>query len=247
MKIFQNKWFALIKDFSLQLLPNSFGTSIDFNRNYTALKNRDITSFYAGSVDFSNPALINKNFLINRSYNLRWDLNKAIKFDFTANNEGRILEPQSDRLREVIDGVNKKEILDSTRSTFFNGRKNQESGKIEGRFGENTAYRQQMNVNVNVPLNKIPILDFSTVTYRYGGTYTWQRRPFAANDSIGNTIQNTNTHNITGNFNMVTLYNKIPYFKKLNSNQGKGPAGAPKPPKGMAVGSSSVTAGKRHN
>ncbi|MBA2613886.1 MAG: cell surface protein SprA [Bacteroidetes bacterium] len=244
MKIFQNKWFALIKDFNLQLLPNSFGTSIDFNRSYAALKNRDITSFYAGAVDFSNPALINKNFLINRSYNLRWDLSKAIKFDFTANNEGRILEPTSERLREVIDGVNKKEVLDSTRATFFNGRKSA-SGKTEGRFGENTAYRQQMNMNVNVPLNKIPILDFSTVTYRYGGTYTWQRRPFAANDSIGNTIQNTNTHNITGNFNMVTLYNKIPYFKKLNSNNGKGPLNAPKPGKGAAAASSAtVTAAK---
>ena len=49
MKVFQNKWFALIKDFNLQLLPNSFGTSVDFNRSYAALKNRDITSFYAGS------------------------------------------------------------------------------------------------------------------------------------------------------------------------------------------------------
>jgi len=239
MKVFQNKWFALIKDFNLQLLPNSFGTSVDLNRSYNALKNRDITSFYAGSTSFENPSLINKNFLINRSYNLRWDLSKAIKFDFNASNEGRVLEPVSDSLREIFDDVTRDGIRDSIRTTFFNGRYNDKNKKTEGRFGENVTYRQQMNLNVNVPLNKIPILDFTTVTYRFGGTYTWLRRPFAANDSIGNTIQNTGSHNITGNFNLVQLYNKVPYFKKLNSNQNKNPNTA-KPGKG-AAGTSTVT------
>ncbi|MEI8137259.1 MAG: cell surface protein SprA, partial [Bacteroidota bacterium] len=70
----------------------------------------------------------------------------------------------------------------------------------------------------------------SSVTYRYGGTYTWLRRPFAAADSIGNTIQNTNSHNITGNFNFIQLYNKIPYFKRLNTNQNKLPVNGTKPP-----------------
>jgi cell surface protein SprA len=230
--IFQNKWFALIKDFNLQLLPNSFGTSVDINRTYAALKNRDITSFYAGATDFSNPTLVNKNFLINRAYNLRWDLSKGIKFDFTANNEGRILEPYGEVFKQST------QMRDSTVHTFFHGAKDINGKDSVNRFGENTTYRQQMNLNVNVPLNKIPALDFSTVTYRYGGTYTWQRRPFAANNGIGNTIQNTNSHNITGNFNLVQLYNKIPYLKRLNSNQSKNPTGI-KPGKG-AITSSSV-------
>ena len=246
MKIFQNKWFALIKDFNLQLLPNSFGTSIDFNRSYAALKNRDITSFYAGSTSFENPSLINKNFLVNRAYNLRWDLSKAIKFDFSANNEGRVLEPVSDSLREIIDDVNRAGIRDSIRTTFFKGRKNPASNKYEGRYGENTTYRQQMNLNFNAPINKIPILDFTTLTYRFGGTYTWLRRPFAATDSIGNTIQNTNSHNVTGNFNMVQLYNKIPYFKKLNTNQNKNP-NSTKPTKGAAASTATDSTKKKES
>lgn len=224
MKIFQNKWFALIKDFNLQLLPNSFGTSIDFNRTYAALRNRDITSFYAGSTLFDNPTLINKNFLINRAYNLRWDLSKSIKFDYSANNEGRILEQYGEVFKE--DKARKDDIV----HTFFNGKVDTaahvqpgQPQKYIGKFGENTTYRQQMNLNINLPLNKIPLLDFTTVTYRLGGTYTWLRRPFAAADSIGNTIQNTNSHNVTGNFNLVQLYNKIPYFKRLNTNQPKKP------------------------
>ncbi|MCW3076495.1 MAG: cell surface protein SprA [Bacteroidetes bacterium] len=212
MKMFENKWFTLIKDFNLQLVPNSFGSSIDVTRTFSALKNRDITSFYTTASDFANPVLYNKNFVIGRSYNLRWDLSKSVKFDYSANNDGRIIEP----LGEV--GPKQKVNRDSILSTFLNGKKAHGQNDY-GKYGENTVYRQAMNLNVTVPIQKIPILDFATLTYRFGGTYTWNRRPFAASDSIGNTIQNTNTHNYTANFSMNTLYNKIPYFKRLNTNQ----------------------------
>lgn len=210
-KIFQNKWFALVKDFSLQLVPSSFGTSMDVNRSYAALRNRDITGFYAGADQFANPTLINKNFTMNRSYNFVWAFNKALKFDYTAVNEGRLLEPRGEDYR------NQKDSRDSVLNTFFNGRQSSPGGPVLGRFGENTTYRQQMNLNADLPLSKIPILDFVKSTYRYSGSYTWTRRPFAASDSVGNTIQNTHTHNFTGNFNFMQLYNKIPYLKRVNN------------------------------
>lgn len=206
VKLFQNKWFALIKDFNLQLVPNSFGTSIDLNRQFAALKNRDITSYYAGSDIFENPVLVNKNFTITRNYNFMWTLNKALKFDYTASNDGRVFEPAGETMpREQV------------RRDFFNGVKGQDGRDSIGRFGENIMYRQQMNLNLEAPIHKIPIFDFVKANYRYGGTYTWTRRPFAADDAIGNTIQNTRTHNVTGQFNMVQLYNKIPYFRKVNN------------------------------
>ncbi len=219
MKVFQNKWFALIKDFNLQLMPNSFGAGVDITRNFSLLKNRDITSFYAGSTQFENPRLYNKNFLINRNYNMMWNLSKSIKFDFSANNEGRIWEPYGD--------VSQNQPLkrDSILNTFFNGKDTKVGNTTinEGKFGANTSYRQQMNLNINLPLNKIPLLDFITVSYRFGGSYTWTRMPFGVPDTlnIGNTINNTNQHGITGNFNMVSLYNKIPYLKRINSGQPK--------------------------
>ena len=215
MKIFDNKWLALIKDFNLQLLPNSFGASVDLSRTFSALKNRDITGFYSGSSEFLNPVLYNKNFVINRSYNLRWDLSKGIKFTYSANNEGRILEPKG----EV--GPLYKEKRDTIIKNLLKG-------------GTNTVFRQNMDLNVNVPINKIPLFDFTTLTYRYGGTFTWTRMPFAIPDSlsIGNTIQNTNTHNFTANLTMSKLYDKIPYFKRINSNQGK--SNTPKNPTGIS-------------
>ena len=89
---FENKWFALIKDFNLQPLPNRFGVSMDVTRNYSELLNRDITSFYTNNDD-RTLTQYNKQFLVMRIYDFRWDFSKALKFDYTANNDGRILEP----------------------------------------------------------------------------------------------------------------------------------------------------------
>jgi cell surface protein SprA len=218
IKFLDNKWLGLIRDFNLQLLPNSFSWSMDANRNYAAVKNRDITSFYGKASDsFINPALVNKNFTLSRNYTLIWNISKSIKFDYSANNDGRILEPRGEYWKS--DKVNRDSVL----NTFLYGRIDtiRQEGQIKtltrGRFGENTVYRQNMNVNVDIPINRIYIFDFIKSTYRYGGTYTWNRRPFAAVDSIGNTIQNTNSQSLTGNFEMMKLYNKIPFFKRVNN------------------------------
>jgi len=204
VKFLQNKWFALVRDFNLQLTPNSFGAQMDLNRTYSALRNRDITGIYAGSQEFENPALINKNFTATRAYNLRWDLTKNIKYTYSANADARIFEMPGE--------ISNPDSLSKNQDMVINN-------ILKG--GENTIYRQNMDVNVNIPIDKIPLFDFVKTTYRFGGSYTWTRRPFAAPDSIGNTIQNTNTHNFTANLQMNTLYNKIPYFKKLNQNQNK--------------------------
>lgn len=217
--LFKNKWFAIIKDINLQLLPNTYGLSFSADRTYSALKNRDITSFYGAADVFDNPTLVNKNFTMLRSYNLRWDLTKSLKYDYTASNQSRILEPYGEYFNNVD-----KPYRDYVINTFMNGVDTTVGGRRinMGRFGENTNFRQEMNLNADLPINKIPILDFIKTTYRYGGSFTWLRRPFAAPDSVGNTIQNTSSHNITGNFNLVQLYNKIPYFRKLN-NPSRGP------------------------
>ncbi len=215
MKIFENKWFTIIRETSIQPLPNRFGVSMDVTRNYSELLNRDITSFYTGTVD-KTLTQYNKQFLVARNYDFRWDLTKSLKFDYTANNDGRILEPYG-----AIDSQAKK---DSIKNNPLNHKG----------LGTNVTFRQQFNINYNVPINKIPILDFMSLTYRYGGTYTWNRKPFATDDLdyIGNTIQNTNTQNYTANMNMISLYNKVPYFRKINS--GIPTAGGPKKIRGDA-------------
>lgn len=194
-KILNNKWFALIKEFNISPLPNRLGFNTEINRSYSELLNRDITSFYTGTSDNLTKAQFNKTFTMSRSYDLQWNFTKNLKFDFTANNDGRIMESPGK--------IDTQEERDSIKNSIIG-------------LGTTTSYRHQGNLNYQVPINKIPIFDFINSNLRYSASYTWTRRPFAQ-EYLGNTIQNTNTKSINGTFNMTTLYNKIPYFRKVNA------------------------------
>ncbi|MCX8144328.1 MAG: cell surface protein SprA [Bacteroidia bacterium] len=193
IKLFDKPIFALIKNFNFQPLPNSYGFSTDITRNYSELLNRDITSFYFNEPD-KTLTQYNKQFLWTRNYSLRWDLSKSLKFDYNATNNGRILEPYG-----AIDTKDKK---DSVKQEFKRG-------------GTTTDFKQTMNLNYQVPLNLIPYLEFINLSYKYTGNYQWTRRPFAAADTIGNVIQNSNNQNWTANFSMTMLYGKIKFIDKM--------------------------------
>ncbi len=194
-----NKWFALVKDINFTPLPSRLGFNTDVNRTYNEVLTRDITSIVV--MDSKTLTQYNKTFNMTRTYDMKWDLTKNLKVDFTANNIGRILEPYGK--------IDTKEEKDTIKNNII-------------KLGTNTAYTHTANLNYSVPINKIPLFDFVTATYSYKANYSWTRRPFAA-DTIGNTIQNGNTQSWNGQFNMVNLYNKIPYFKKVNNKNGKAP------------------------
>ena len=183
------KYFALIKDMNLSTLPTKVGVSADIDRFYNTSQIRNNT----GESQVIIPELYNKTFTFNRNYIFNWDITKSLKFDFNALDQARILEPYG--------AINTKEQKDSIWSSVKS-------------LGTNTHYKQSLNVNYAIPINKLPYCDFITATARYSGTYDWLRAPFAA-DSMGNTIQNSGAWQLNGQFNMSTLYNKIPYLKKL--------------------------------
>lgn len=212
-KILNNKWMALVKDINVTPLPSRVGFNIDVNRSYSELLNRDITSFYTGSSDNLTKAQFNKTFNMTRNYDLQWNFTKNLKFDFTANNDGRILEP--------LGKIDTKEEKDTIRKNIIG-------------LGTTTSYRHQSNLNYQIPINKIPIFDFINASAKYSTSYTWTRRPFAQ-ESVGNTIQNTNTKSINGTFNMMTLYNKIPYFRKINIGGNKPKTNTKSTPKTKAA------------
>lgn len=208
-KVLNNKWFALVKDFNLTPLPSRLGFNTEVNRSYSELLNRDITSFYSGTTDVFTKPMFNKTFLMTRNYDMQWSFTKNLKFDFMANNDARIIE-SPDKIDTDTERVEIKHNLK--------------------KLGETTNYRHQANLNYQVPINKIPIFDFVNASLKYSTTYTWQRRPFAQ-EEIGNTIQNTNTKGGNATLNMVTLYNKVPYFRKVNTGASgnKKPVGGTNP------------------
>ena len=193
-KIFQHKYLQLIKDLNFYLVPNKIGFGTDVERDFSTSKNRNTTGG-----DLLIIPTFNKRFNMGRNYELKYDITKALKLDYTAANDARILEPQGE-----IDTGEKKDTL---RDNFL-------------KLGTTTQFNQQVGVNYTIPINKIPLLDFTSASVRYGGTYGWERAPFNA-DSLGNTIRNSESMNWNGQLNMVTLYNKVPYFKKINQKNNK--------------------------
>jgi cell surface protein SprA len=216
-KLFQSKYFLIIKDINFYPYPNKLGFSTDVTRDYSTSKGRNTTTD-----DIIILPTFNKTFGMNRNYDLKYDITKNLKMDFTANNQERILEP---------DGAVTDQTRDTLRKEFFE--------RIT-----KTQYNHQISVNYNIPINKLPLLDFTTASVRYAGTYSWQHSPLydthrdaegnaIGNDSLGNTIQNSRNISWNGQLNMVTLYNKIPYFKKINQKGSQGKSS--KNPKAPAI------------
>ena len=199
----KSKWFTLIREISIAPLPSNLAFTTDLNRSYSEIKNRNITGFG----DVFVPTNFNKNFVWTRNYTLRWDLMKNLKLDFTADNLGQVLEP----VGKIDTDAKRDSLIDNIRG-----------------FGTTMNYHHQTNINYTVPINKIPAFDWLTASVRYSSGYTWQRAPLAA-DTLGNVVGNNAQWQYTAQANMTSLYNKVPYFKKVNQ---KRPGGGQERPAG---------------
>ncbi len=205
----QSNYLSLIRDINFYLKPAQLGFSTDLIRSFATAKDRNITGD-----DIIILPTYNKQFNMNRGYTFKYDITKALKLDFSANNQARIFEPAGE-----IDDKYKK---DTIRQNLMN-------------LGKTTNYNHQVNLNYTIPINKVPYLDFTSASVKYTGTYTWQHSPLYDTkyvkdehgnqipvhvDTLGNTIQNSRNIQWNGQLNMITLYNRIPYFKKVNSKAG---------------------------
>ena len=102
-------------------------------------------------------------------------------------------------------------------------------------LGLTTNYNHSTSVSYNVPLSKIPLLDWTSLTARYTGTYDWQRGPLLEDnvvDSLGHTISNGQQVQLNASLNMLSLYNKVPYLRDVN--RGRKSKGKPKQKKESA-------------
>ncbi|MBC8267014.1 MAG: cell surface protein SprA, partial [Flavobacteriales bacterium] len=192
----KSKYVRLIKDFNFNTMPKSFSFRTDLERHYNETKLRNINN--------SNMLIFptyNKFFNWNRMYEVKYDLTRTLKVDLVVNNKAVIDEPAGGLSKTDL---NYKEKRDTIWQNFWE-------------FGRATNYHQNINVNYQVPLNKIPFLDFMSLNTRYSGSYDWTAAPKSL-QYLGNNIQNSNTRQYNGQINMNTLYNKVPYFKKVNQS-----------------------------
>lgn len=209
-KIFKAKSFQIIKDFNFYYLPTRINFSTEVNRQYITFKNRNV-----GDENIDLPTSYQKNFLWNRNYDISYKVSNGLTLDFTANNGARI-EPDGWRERETLfEKYNLKHPSDTVFLNLYD-------------LGRNTDYRQTIKLNYRVPINKLPLLRWTSLTANYVANYDWRRGPdemiIAATDTtpeynlnFGNTIQNSSTLRLDGRLNFANLYKSVDYLKKVDA------------------------------
>ena len=194
VKLFKNKYFALLKDFNFYTLPKSISFQTDLDRYYNKTQFRNINN-----PDFTLPPYYNKAFVWNRNYSIKYDLTRTLKTEFKVRNSASIDEPDGELVKTDPYYQEKK---DSVWNNILN-------------FGRPTLYHHSLNVSYNVPLNKFPITSWINLNTKYVANYDWLAAPLSL-QSLGNTIQNSNNKQINSTFNFGQLYNKVTFLKKLN-------------------------------
>ena len=132
-------------------------------------------------------------------YEMKYDISRSLKLDYAVNVKANIDEPSG---RISRDDRFYEEKIDTIWNNVW-------------KLGRTTNYRQTMNINYQVPLNKIPITNFMSLNTRYNSTFNWTAAPLSMTD-LGNTIQNSRSIQYNGQINLNNLYNKVPYFRKIN-------------------------------
>ena len=201
----KSKWLRLIRDFNIYLLPKQIAVRSNMNRTYNVFSTR---YNFPGGENFEVPQY-GKQFNWDRNYDFKYDITRNLKFDLQATN-GAFVRETPGRIDYGIFGYEDQLDQDVVNNSLKT-------------FGENMNYNHVGNVSFKWPLKNFPLTDWISLTTRYTGNFDWTRAPLALeNDtlSVGNIIQNSRVVAWSGKLNFTTLYNKVPYLKKVNKKYG---------------------------
>lgn len=188
--------FRIIRDFNFHYAPRQVAFRTTLDRGYSESLMRDKSQYQI----ILEPNFI-KTFSWDRIYDIRWDLTRALRMEFQATNNARIDEPPGRVDRSDEDWPEyRDEVWENIRS-----------------MGRTTLYNHRLNLTYNIPINKLPLLDWVTSNAGYTANFDWQAAPLAA-QQLGNTIQNANTKRLGVNANFVNLYNKVGFLRQINQS-----------------------------
>ena len=74
------------------------------------------------------------------------------------------------------------------------------------------TFDQNIGLTYRIPIDKIPLTDWTNADLRYGVGYTWTAGAIDQADTLGNIIQNNRDIGMNGKFDFVKLYNKINFL-----------------------------------
>ena len=146
-----------------------------------------------------------KTWTWNRNYTVKYDLTQALKFDYQGTAQALILENPGLIPSEVEDPDGFNAYREEVQSSLMQG-------------GEVTNYNHQVNGTYKLPLDKFPLTDWLSADTRYQSSFRWDRAPFAQ-DTLGNTIQNSRNLSLNTQANLKNFYNKVPFLKEINNKR----------------------------
>ena len=198
-----SKWFSVIRDTKIGLLPQSISFNAGLQRSYHELQERDLE----GSEGI--PVIFSQQFYMNRDLSVSWNPLQLLRLSFSARSRAEIEEPYT--------VVNKDLYPDEYE--FW-----KDSVKMSLRnMGRPLDYNQSFNASYGIPLNKIPLLDWITADAGFNSAYSWNRgTTYADGTNYGNIISNNRSINLTGRFNLTNLYNKSAYLHRINNRYSSG-------------------------
>jgi len=205
----------IIKDFNFYYMPSLFAFSAIMNRHYNTAKTRDVSTILNPELKgIDIPATYQKDFLWARTYDLTHKISKNLKLSFNAANSSRVDPIGMSEERGLFEKFGYQPA-----DTIFHELYN---------LGQNTDYKQTLDIAWTTPINKLPLLKWTSLTANYGATYDWLRGASsvsivddATGDStqvdFGNSIQNSQIIKLNGTLNFTKIYTSIKYLKNVNS------------------------------
>lgn len=201
----KSKWLDILKRFGLNWLPQNIAFNTEMTRDYYELQERDMETLMSGAagVDSKLPLTFSEQFLWNREFSINWDLTKNLHMNFQSATHAQIEEPYTP--------VNKDLYADQ-----YHAWKDSVWTSIR-HWGAPLDYSQNFQASYKVPLNLLPVFDWVNSDASYNANYSWERgTEDEAGNSYGNTINTQRELTLNGNFNLVKLYNHVPFLKKVN-------------------------------
>lgn len=187
-----SKWLTFIRELNFNYVPTQLSFRADVFRQFGATRPRNV-----GGGPYKIPETYDKYYTFDRYYILQWNLTRSLTLDFSATNNARVDEPFG-----RIDTSPKK---DSVRTNLFKG-------------GRNTQYAQKASLSYNFPTQKLPFLDWTTLTATYTTQYNWLAASLLPEARLlGNTLSNTQTRDVRAELNFEQLYSKSRFLRAVNS------------------------------
>lgn len=213
----KSDYWKLLSEINFNYLPSN----ISFNTNILRQSNRQQFRQIEDVQGIGLDPLYRRNFAYNYQYGFGFNLTKSLKLNYTVASNNIVKNYLND------DNTPKQDF--NIWDDYFD-------------VGIPNQHSQQLVLNYDIPINKLPVFSFVKANYSYTADYNWRRSSTALSEyteenpdgttttyNLGNTIQNANSNTLSTTFNMTMLYKYLGLVPGAKSAAKPKATGPPKP------------------